>query len=227
MTTLSLALVLATMPAPTVQQTKTQEPPLVPNFQTVKEEAQIGPITLEKVGEGEIAKRAPKDGEEIAILKTAYGRIAVMFFPDKAPNMVKRFKEAAKKGIYNGTTFHRVIPGFMIQGGDPNSADDDRSNDGTGGWGPMLKAEFNDVAHVPGILSTARTSDPNSAQSQFFIMHGVSPHLDGKYTVFGKVIEGMKVVDIIVNLPKDRADNPNPDNVARVYKVEVAKWPIK
>ena len=161
-----------------------------------------------------------------------------MFFPDKAPNMVKRFKAAIKEGVYNGTVFHRIMPGFMIQGGDPNSKDDDPGNDGSGGWGEMLKAEFNDVKHVPGILSTARTNEPDTAQSQFFIVHGDASFLDGQYTVFGKVLEGLKVVDTIVNLPstgnQGDPNHPNmppnyplPPNVPKILKAELVKWPLK
>lgn len=194
---------------------------------TMTAEEQTGPVTLEKVGEGAIAERAPKDGDKVAILKTNYGRIVLMFFDDKAPNHAKRFREAVEKGIYDGVKFHRVIPGFMIQGGDPKSKGDDRSNVGSGGWGDPMKAEFNEIKHVPGILSAARTNDPDSATSQFFLMHGTKPFLDGQYTVYGKVLEGLKVIDTIVNLPRDSRDNPIPENPAIILKAELVTWPVK
>ncbi len=115
----------------------------------------------------------------------------------------------------------------MIQGGDPNSKDDDRSNDGSGGWGTPLKAEFNDIEHIPGILSAARTSDPNSASSQFFLMHARSKHLDGQYSVYGYAVEGIDVINKIVNLPKDPRDNPLPENPAIIEDAKLAKWPVE
>jgi peptidyl-prolyl cis-trans isomerase B (cyclophilin B) len=113
------------------------------------------------------------------------------------------------KDFYNVTTFHRVIPGFMIQGGDPNSKSDNRSTHGTGGPGYAIDAEFNDVKHERGVLSMARSQDPNSAGSQFFICVKDAFFLDGQYTAFGRVIEGMDVADKIVNEPRDSNDNPN------------------
>ena len=147
--------------------------------------------------------------QEIAVIETKFGKIEVQFFEDKAPSHVKNFKDLAKKGFYDGTIFHRVIPGFMIQGGDPNTKSDDRSNHGMGGPGYSIKAEFNDTPHKRGILSMARSQDPNSAGSQFYIVVKDSAFLDGKYTAFGKVLSGMTVADQIVNAPKDRRDNPN------------------
>ena len=147
--------------------------------------------------------------QEIAVIETKFGKIEVQFFKDKAPGHVKNFKDLAKKGFYDGTIFHRVIPGFMIQGGDPNTKSDDRSNHGMGGPGYSIKAEFNDTPHKRGILSMARSSDPNSAGSQFYIVVKDSAFLDGQYTAFGKVLSGMTVADQIVNAPRDRKDNPN------------------
>ena len=147
-------------------------------------------------------------GEEIAVIETSMGTIELGFFEDKAPGHVKNFKDLAKQGFYNGTLFHRVIPGFMIQGGDPNSKSEDRSTHGTGGPGHTIKAEFNDTPHKRGILSMARSQDPDSAGSQFFIVVKDAPFLDGKYTAFGKVLKGMDVADKIVNAPKDARDNP-------------------
>ncbi len=130
------------------------------------------------------------------------------FFPEVAPGHVDNFIELAKKGFYDGTTFHRVIPGFMIQGGDPNSKSPDRSKHGMGGPGHTIKAEFSDRLHKRGILSMARSSQPDSAGSQFFICVADAPSLNGKYSVFGEVISGMEVADKIVGQPRDKADNP-------------------
>jgi peptidyl-prolyl cis-trans isomerase B (cyclophilin B) len=144
--------------------------------------------------------------DAVAVLETTQGTIKVRFFPDKAPEHVKNFILLAKSGYFDGTYFHRVYPGFMIQGGDPNTKDDDPANDGNGGHtykgpGTFLKAEFNDVKHVPGILSMARMEAPDTAGSQFFIMVDTNPELDGKYTAFGEVVEGMDAVNKIVSQP--------------------------
>jgi peptidyl-prolyl cis-trans isomerase B (cyclophilin B) len=147
-------------------------------------------------------------GETKAIIQTKFGDITMRFFPDVAPNHVNNFIELAKKGFYNKTIFHRVIPGFMIQGGDPVSKSSERRMHGTGGPGYSLKAEFNKRSHKRGTLSMARSRHPDSAGSQFFICVVNAPHLDGKYTVFGEVTEGMSVTDKIVSQPKDRRDNP-------------------
>ena len=145
---------------------------------------------------------------QIAVIETNFGTIVIQLFPDVAPGHVENFVKLAQDGFYDGTTFHRVIPGFMIQGGDPNSKDDDRSNDGQGGPGYTINAEFSDKPHKRGILSMARAQDPNSAGSQFFIVVADSNFLDGQYTVFGEVIEGMDVADKIVNVKRDGNDNP-------------------
>ncbi|MFQ5444208.1 MAG: peptidylprolyl isomerase, partial [Nitrospinales bacterium] len=144
---------------------------------------------------------------EIAVIETTLGTIEFEFLPDQAPGHVKNFKTLAKSGFYNGTAFHRVIPGFMIQGGDPNTKDSDRDNDGMGGPGYQIKAEFNDTPHKRGIVSMARSQNPNSAGSQFFIVVKDSPFLDGKYTVFGRVVSGMDVADKIVAVERDNRDN--------------------
>ena len=145
---------------------------------------------------------------QIAVIETNFGTIVIQLFPDVAPGHVENFVKLAQDGFYDGTTFHRVIPGFMIQGGAPNSKDADRSNDGQGGPGYTINAEFSDKPHKRGILSMARAQDPNSAGSQFFIVVADSNFLDGQYTVFGEVIEGMEVADKIVNVEKDGNDNP-------------------
>lgn len=147
-------------------------------------------------------------GKAIAVIETVHGTIKLEFFDDKAPGHVKNFKDLAGKGYYDGTTFHRVVPGFMIQGGDPNSKTGNRSSHGSGGPGYTIDAEFNDVKHERGVLSMARSGEPNSAGSQFFICVNDSFFLDGQYTAFGRVIEGMDVADKIVNEPRDSNDNP-------------------
>lgn len=136
------------------------------------------------------------------------GQIVLRFFPDVAPRHVANFTTLAKQGFYNGTTFHRVIPGFMIQGGDPNSKNPDRSSHGMGGPGHRVKAEFNSRPHKRGTLSMARANDPDSAGSQFFICVADSNFLDWQYTVFGEVVSGMEVADKIVNMKRDGRDNP-------------------
>lgn len=158
-----------------------------------------------KYSEEEIKKMS----ETKAVIETKFGSIELKFFPDVAPNHVNNFIELGKKGFYDGTLFHRVIPGFMIQGGDPNSKDADRSRHGTGGPGYQLKAEFNDRPHKRGTLSMARAADPDSAGSQFFICVADAPFLDRQYTVFGEIVSGMEVADKIVSQPRDGRDNPN------------------
>ena len=146
--------------------------------------------------------------ETSAVIETKLGNIELRFFPDVAPNHVQNFIDLAKKGFYDGTTFHRVIPGFMIQGGDPNTKNPDRSKHGTGGPGYTVKAEFNKKLHKRGTLSMARSQDPDSAGSQFFICVADAPSLNGKYSVFGEVASGMDVADKIVSQARDRMDNP-------------------
>ena len=146
---------------------------------------------------------------EIAVIETTLGNIELEFLEDVAPGHTKNFKDLANKGFYDGTIFHRVIPGFMIQGGDPNSKSEDRAAHGTGGPGYTIKAEFNDTPHDRGVLSMARSQDPNSAGSQFYIVVKDSHFLDGQYTAFGRVINGMDVADKIVDSPRDARDNPN------------------
>ena len=143
-----------------------------------------------------------------AVLETKFGEITLKFFPEIAPQHVNSFIELASSGFYDGTTFHRVVPGFVIQGGDPNSKSKDRSQLGTGGPGYTLEAEFSNTPHKRGTLSMARAADPNSAGSQFFICVADAAFLDGQYTVFGEVSEGMDVVDEIVAQPRDSRDNP-------------------
>ena len=160
--------------------------------------------------------------EKVAVISTKYGDMVVEFYADVAPMHVESFMALAEEKYFNGTTFHRVIPGFVIQGGDPNSKLENRAIHGTGGragkffgigdkddsstW--LIPQEFNSIQHVKGILSMARTNDPNSASSQFFICHDNASFLDNNYTVFGKVIKGLEIIDQIVNVEKDMNDNP-------------------
>jgi|AntRauMFilla1563_2_1112583.scaffolds.fasta_scaffold02174_5 cyclophilin family peptidyl-prolyl cis-trans isomerase len=156
-----------------------------------------------------------------AEITTSMGKINVEFYPDKAPLHVFTFVSRAESGFYDGTTFHRVIENFMIQGGDPNSKDNDPTNDGQGGPIAMLPHEFNDIKHVPGVLSTARVSDVNAgAGSQFFIMHGANTGLDNQYTVFGMVTEGMDVVNKIATTAKNPQDRPLKDVLIKSIKVK-------
>jgi peptidyl-prolyl cis-trans isomerase B (cyclophilin B) len=159
-----------------------------------------------------------------AIIETKFGEIEIEFFNDKAPGHVKNFLDLAKKGFYDGTTFHRVIPGFMIQGGDPNTRDakGSRSRHGTGGPGYNIKAEFNDTPHKRGVVSMARSSDPNSAGSQFFIVVKDSNFLDKQYTAFGRVVRGMEAADQVVAQPRDGGDNPNDRVEMKVRVVDQA-----
>ena len=143
-----------------------------------------------------------------AIVNTNFGNIQFELLADIAPETVRNFIKLAKSGFYDGTLFHRVIPKFMIQGGDPNTKESDKSTWGTGGPGYNIKAEFSSRSHLRGIVSMARSADPDSAGSQFFIVTSDSTFLDREYTVFGEVVDGMEVADKIVNLPKDGNDCP-------------------
>ena len=157
--------------------------------------------------------------KNIMILKLNYGDVEIELYPEKAPNHVKRFKELSNSGKYDGVVFHRVIDGFMAQTGDVqfgNSSSEsfNLSRAGMGGSDmPDLKEEFNDLPHERGTLSMARSSDPNSANSQFFICFGPTPHLDRQYTVFGKVIEGMEFVDMITKGDGPNGSVSNPDKI--------------
>ena len=187
-------------------------------------------------------KEAPEDGDEVAVLNTEEGRIVLMFFPERAPQHVANFKNLVSTGFYDGTRFHRCIPDFMIQGGDPNSKDlanfapdaPMMSRPGTGGNRDEMgnevnvPAEFNDIRHVRGVLSMARSQDPNSASSQFFIMHKVNPGLDGDYSAFGKVVEGLEVVDQIVMTgnPQDNGSVQAEDAIT-LTSATIETWPLE
>tara|TARA_B100001079_G_scaffold31980_1_gene24146 strand:+ start:337 stop:939 length:603 start_codon:yes stop_codon:yes gene_type:complete len=177
-------------------------------------------ITLIMIGS--IIMTSCEKQPDVAVVSTRYGDMVLEFYPEVAEKHVDSFLTHARNGYFNGTTFHRVIPDFVIQGGDPNSKTDDRSTHGMGGhaanfygigqeddsntW--MLPAEFNSRPHLTGTLSMARSQSPNSAGSQFFVCAGPTPQLDNQYTVFGQVVEGLDVIQKIVNSPRDRRDNP-------------------
>ena len=157
--------------------------------------------------------------ENIMILKLKYGEVQIELYPEKAPNHVKRFIEFADQGKYDNVVFHRVIDGFMAQTGDvkfgnTNSPDFNLSLAGTGGSElPNLKAEFSEIAHTRGTLSAARSADPDSANSQFFICFESAPHLDRQYSAFGKVIKGMEFVDMIKKGDPSSGSVANPDKI--------------
>lgn len=169
-----------------------------------------------------------KDGEDVAVMETSAGKIILRFFPNKAPETVKNFIKLANQKFYDGIKFHRTIPGFMIQGGDPNTKDQPQQTWGAGGPGYTIRDEVNDMKHEPGILSMAKTSEPNSGGSQFFIMTGVAPHLDGVHTIFGEVVQGMDVVDNIVRTPTtDQNGTVDPKMAKTITSVKIEKWPLK
>ncbi len=151
-----------------------------------------------------------------------FGRIRIALFPELAPATVENFEKLADRGFYDGTGFHRVIPGFVVQGGDPNTKDDDPRNDGDGHPGYWIRDEFSDAPHLRGVVSMANKGRPHTSGSQFFIVHQDDPSLDGRYSVFGRVVEGMDVVDAITAVPIDTygrrglADRP-------IDKVEVER----
>lgn len=156
-----------------------------------------------------------------ATLETNFGNIVFELSPNIAPETVRNFTKLAKSNFYDGTLFHRVIPGFMIQGGDPNTKTPNKSKWGMGGPGYTIKAEFNSRSHLRGIVSMARANDPNSAGSQFFIVTTDSTFLDKQYTVFAEVVKGMDVADKIVNLPRDKNDCPNQE--AKILRVTISE----
>jgi len=156
-----------------------------------------------------------------ATIETKFGKIVFKLLPELAPEHVRNFVKLAQSGFYDGTLFHRVIPGFMIQGGDPNTKTADKSRWGQGGPGYTIKAEFNTRSHLRGIVSMARAMDPNSAGSQFFIVTSDSTFLDRQYTVFGEVLEGMPAADQIVSQQRDRNDCPLQE--VRMTKVTISE----
>ncbi len=166
-----------------------------------------------------------KPGRQVAVLKTSKGTITFELLPELAPGHVKNFVDLAKSGFYDGTKFHRVIPGFMIQGGDPNTKTDNVASWGVGNGPRRLKAEFSPASkasHVRGMVSMARAPDPDSASCQFFIVHQDSKSLDEQYTIFGKVLSGMDVVDAIASAPVADKNSNRP-----VYPVAIEKVTIE
>jgi peptidyl-prolyl cis-trans isomerase B (cyclophilin B) len=153
---------------------------------------------------------AKADDPEVAVITTSEGVMVVQFWTDAAPNTIANFKKLAKAGFYDGTCFHRVIRGFMIQGGDPKSKDLSKEDEwGSGDPGYKIDAEFNDHSHVRGVISMARSQSPNSAGSQFFICHGNPTNLDHQYTTFGKLIKGDDVLEKIATTPTHPTDRPD------------------
>ena len=161
---------------------------------------------------------------EVAVIKTSAGEMTVEFWTDVAPKTVENFKTLAKKGFYDGTAFHRIIKGFMIQGGDPLTKDPGaEARWGTGDPGYKIKAEFNDRPHVKGVLSMARSANPDSAGSQFFICLDAASHLDRKYTAFGKVTKGLDVLDAIGNTPVTSSATGEPSKPQKRIEVQSVK----
>lgn len=159
---------------------------------------------------------------ENAIIKTTYGDMTISFWPDVAPKTVANFKKLAREGFYNGTAFHRIIKGFMIQGGCPNTKPGEIGQPGTGGPGYKIKAEFNHKSHVRGVISMARSSHPDSAGSQFFICHGDARFLDRQYTAFGELTAGDDVLERIATVPTQPAgERSTPIERIEVKSVEI------
>jgi peptidyl-prolyl cis-trans isomerase B (cyclophilin B) len=165
---------------------------------------------------------------ENALLKTSYGDMTIAFWPDVAPKTVENFKKLAKDGFYNGTAFHRIIKGFMVQGGCPNTKPGGKGMPGTGGPGHTVKAEFNHKSHVRGVISMARSSNPDSAGSQFFLVHGDAKFLDKQYTAFGELIAGDDVLEKIANVPtKSGGGGEKSTPIERVELISVTIVPAK
>jgi peptidyl-prolyl cis-trans isomerase B (cyclophilin B) len=162
---------------------------------------------------------------ERAVLKTSLGEMTVAFWPDVAPKTVENFKKLARDGFYDGTAFHRIIKGFMVQGGCPNTMAGKGGTPGTGGPGYTIKAEFNPKSHVKGVLSMARSAHPDSAGSQFFICHGDAKFLDRQYTAFGELVSGEEVLELIANVPTSGSERSTP--VERVALESVRIVPAK
>ena len=173
-------------------------------------------------------KTVSNNNDEVAVVKTSEGTMVLEFWADVAPKTVENFKTLAKQGFYNGTAFHRIIKGFMIQGGDPFTTDESaQSRWGTGDPGYKVKAEFNDHSHTRGVLSMARSSDPDSAGSQFFICDGNPTFLDHQYTAFGKLIKGDDVLTKIATTPVGPNDRPNKRINVESVKIEPRSEALK
>ena len=161
---------------------------------------------------------------EVAVIKTVAGDMVIEFWPDVAPKTVENFKTLAKKGFYDGTAFHRIIKGFMIQGGDPLTKDETKQNRwGTGDPGYKIKAEFNERSHKRGVISMARSQDPDSAGSQFFICHGDASFLNNKYTAFGKLVSGEEVLNKIAAVRCVGMEGSTPTERVEITSVEIVE----
>jgi dolichyl-diphosphooligosaccharide--protein glycosyltransferase len=202
------------------------------------DQAEVSPVSAEIISEAAVNNKSniinnnntsldnsnmtTNNTANTANIETSQGQIKIQFFPDVAPKHVENFQELAKKGFYDGVAFHRLVKGFVIQAGDPNTKNDSNKESwGTGGPGYTINQEFNNIPHERGIVSMARTMDPNSAGSQFFIVLNDSKFLDNQYTVFGKVVEGMDVVDKIANVSTNAMDQPTDSNSARITKITI------
>jgi len=175
--------------------------------------------------EEEKPKTTPTNSSnEVAVIKTSEGDMVIQFWTDAAPGTVENFKKLARQGFYDGTTFHRIVKGFMIQGGDPNSKDPAKENSyGQGGPGYNIKAEFNDHSHDLGVISMARSQDPDSAGSQFFICLGPVHRLDHQYTTFGKLIKGQDVLEKIGEIEVTRNSMGEPSKPTKRVVIESIK----
>ena len=183
------------------------------------------PVRSEEKKEEKKDTAAVSEPKEVAVFKTSEGEMVAEFWSDVAPKTVENFKKLAKSGFYDGTAFHRILKGFMAQGGDPLTKDPSKEAAwGTGDPGYKIKAEFNKKLHERGVLSMARSSDPDSAGSQFFICFGSASQLDGKYTAFGKIIKGEAVLDKLANVPVTRSssgENSKPVNRVALESVKI------
>jgi peptidyl-prolyl cis-trans isomerase B (cyclophilin B) len=183
------------------------------------------PVRSEEKKEEKKETAAMNEPKEVAVFKTSEGEMVAEFWSDVAPMTVENFKKLAKSGFYDGTAFHRIIKGFMAQGGDPLTKDTSKESMwGTGDPGYKIKAEFSQKKHERGVLSMARSSDPDSAGSQFFICFGPVSQLDGKYTAFGKIIKGDTVLDKLANVPVTRSsggENSKPVNRVALESVKI------
>ena len=185
----------------------------------VRGESQITKVTDNPPYTGAELDKYCSNPKRLLVIVTKLGVMKIQLFDKIAPNHVAQITKLAQAHMYDSTTFHRCMKDFMIQGGDPLSKDNDLSNDGTGGMGDKLKAEFSSVSHKRGVCSMARTNDPNSATSQFFICHGSPTFLDKQYTVWGQLVSGYDVMDKIEALPRVQGDNPG--KAAMMTKVYV------
>ena len=180
-------------------------------------------LSLSSCNNKEQMKDSPAAGTPRAIIHTNYGDMTVEFWPDVAPRTVDNFLKLSREKFYDGSAFHRIIKGFMIQGGCPNSKVGARGVPGTGGPGYMVKAEFNNRAHVKGVLSMARSSDPDSAGSQFFVCHGDASFLNNKYTAFGKLVSGEEVLNKIANIRCVGMEGSTPTERVEITSIELVE----